>query len=258
MSVSVSNAESIEHIQKRIQDVYYSFDSTEYRSIIKSINWEIKQNSDNLVLQYYSAIANVNLCRIMYNNNRDEAHKAIVKATESTDILIRAIEDKSTIQSRFQIQIAYPEKVEFYALHSQAYGLRTGLELTTKIRCGKLAKATIEKAYELDSNNRKVLLVAAKHLMCTPTIFGGDKKESGRLLWKAINLKATSHYFKNKNGEELKYGLISWGETAELYAYLAQLEIFKGNPKTARKYMNKALEFENDYGYVLYDLEEQI
>jgi tetratricopeptide (TPR) repeat protein len=247
-------SENIEQIQKRIQDNYYSFDSTEYRSIIKSINWEIKKNSENKLLHYYFALANINLCRIIYNTNKDGAHSAIVKATESTDILIETIENNSN----FKNQIGGYGVVEFYALHSQAYGLRTGLELTTKIKWGRLAKSTIETAYKLDSNNRKVLLVAAKHLMCTPTIFGGDKNEAARLLWKAVNLKSSPHIFKNKNGENLNYGLVSWGEKAELYAYLAQLEVFKGNRKTAQKYMKKALELENEYGYVLYDLEEQL
>jgi tetratricopeptide (TPR) repeat protein len=254
LGFSDSYSETKASLNKRLQKEYYSFDSTEYRSILRSINWELKKTPDDFALHYYGAIAEMNLCRILYGTNKPKAKAAIESASKHADFLTKVIE---VPEKKKKLGIKKNEVAEVYALHSAIYGLRAGLDLLKKIKYGKIAQATIEKAHEMTPENPKVLLIGAKHLMCIPEMFGGDKERAEQLLNTALaNYSPGAALFKNVAGEK-QYKYIDWASHAELYAYLAQLELFRDNQTKAREYMNKALKYVPDYGYVLYDLELQ-
>ena len=241
-------------IQSALQSCYYSFETDEYYDILEKANSQLEQDTSNIFIHYYIAIANMNLCRIQYNEDKGLAHESIINASESIDVLVSQLEQSD----KFRDSLTQDAVVDIYALHSAIYGLRTGLELTNMIKYGRLAKNSIEKAYQLDSNNRKVLLIAAKHLMHTPKIFGGDKNRAHALLKKALKQKPKEVFFIDKQGNKLDYGLINWAAPAEIYAYLAQLEILWKHYDKANIYMSKSLKLEPDYGYILYDLKLQL
>lgn len=242
-------------INMRLQNAYYSFDSSEYRSIVKMIDGELRKAPNDFALHYYAAIAKMNLCRILYGSNKHGANKAITAASENVDYMKKKLDSPT---AKRKLNIGNNEAAEIYALHSAVYGLRTGLNLLKKIQYGKIAQETVEKAYKLAPENPKVLLIAAKHLMCIPDFFGGDKERSEEMLKKALrNYSPSPPAFKKADGSNADYSFIDWASTAEIYAYLAQLELFRGNEASARRYMNKALRYRADYGFVLYDLELQ-
>ena len=109
----------------------------------------------------------------------------------------------------------------------------------------KAEAVTLESGETLTAD----LLVAATHLMHTPEAFGGDKDKAEKLLKKGIKLNQ-----KQATKDSLT---ITWASDAELYAYLAQLEILRENKEKALEYMKKALKLCPEYGFVKNDLMPQ-
>ena len=138
-------------------------------------------------------------------------------------------------------------KTGVVAMISASYGKLSSLSILKAIFYGMNAKEFIEEAYKIDSNNPKVLIVAATHLMHTPEFYGGDKKRARELLNKIL-----------KSNNLISEKMINWGIEAEAYAYLAQLDILEGNFDNAKKNMKKSLELIPEYGFVKYDLEKQL
>jgi len=222
---------TVEFIKDSIDKYYYTFNYNKLEKILNEVNNNKAIANDDFITPYYRGVINYCLGRIYYNYNKENAYKKFELSLN--DFL--SIKDK--------------DNAEINALISAAYGKLSSLSVIKSLFYGVKAKDFIEKAYNLESDNTKVLIVAATHLMHTPSFYGGDKKRARELLNRIIS---------NKVGDYNKRKLINWGTVAEAYAYLAQLEILENHISEARANMKKALELVPYYGFVKYDLEKQI
>lgn len=135
------------------------------------------------------------------------------------------------------------ESEESYAMKSAIYGKKIGLSPIKGMFLGPKSESAIEEAYELNKNNPRVWIVDAIGKMHTPAFFGGDKEKSRELLEKSIE--------ELKTYEEKDSLMIHWG-SADAYAWLAELDIKEGKYEDAKKHIDKALEIEKNYGFVIY------
>ncbi len=214
-----------------IDQYYFSFNYKKLESIVSELdNIECSNNDDIFFINYYRGICNYCLGRIYYNYDKS---KAFTKFELGLNDFLKCNKIK--------------DDAEILAMISASYGKLSSLSIVKAFYYGLKAKNYIENAYEIDSNNPKVLMVAATHLMHTPAIYGGDKSKARLLLSKIFN-----------NTEYKSDTKINWANYAEANAYMAQLEILLDSTDIARKYMKKALEYYPKYGFVLYDLEKQL
>jgi len=214
-----------------IDTFYFSFNYKKLEEInIQLIEIEPKSTDDKFYKNYYQGIVNYCLGRIYYNYDKDKSFKKFENALEN-----------------FLECNQIKKDAEITAMISASYGKMSSLSILKAIFFGMNAKEFIEEAYKMEPNNPKILIVAATHLMHTPEFYGGNKKKARELLNKVLN--------SNEYNNETK---VNWGNYAEAFAYLAQLEILEGNKTEAIKYINKSLEFMPNYGFVKYDLEKQI
>lgn len=234
-SVIAANAQldSIDYFRKAIDSNYYSFDKEKLESIQNDLLRFREKHEDSIdICKYYSSVLHINLGKIYYNIDSDIAYNHF-------DFALSALREIET----------HEKDAEYMSLISCAYGKKSSLSSIRAIYFGISAKNSIVDAYELDTNSSQVLLIAATHLMHTPETFGGDKKQARKLLGQCLKLN------QDRDSSEAR---INWASNAEIYAYVAQLAILEENKEEAKKYMNKALALEPDYGFVLVDLKAQL
>ncbi len=218
---------------KEVNEAYYSFDAAKIRDLIKVSDKYIESNPKVYYGYYFNGILRYCLGRITFNIDGDSAYDYF---DTSLDMFEKAWEINKS-----------PESL---AMISAAYGKKSALSPLRAIFFGQKAKNRIYDAYILDSNNTKVILVAATHLMHVPGIYGGDKKKSRQMLEKCLIL--------NKKKKDNKQYELTWADDAEIYAYLAQIDILEEKFESARLNMKKSLNLKPNYGFVLVDLENQI
>lgn len=213
--------------------LYYLFDQKAYFNYLNKIDSLKEVYPKNAYVFYYSGLARLNLGKILYNPNPDKAYDLFA---ESVDDLIAS----------FEIE----KSQEVAALISSAYGKKSSLSGIKAVFWGMKSKSWIYDAYDFGGYNPKLNLIAATHLMHLPSFYGGDKKRARQMLEDAIKMNDTL-----ATQDTMK---IPWAKNAELYAYLAQLEILEEHPAEARKYMQLSLQLVPDYGFVKIDLENQL
>ncbi|MDX9789700.1 MAG: hypothetical protein WCZ17_04995 [Candidatus Kapaibacterium sp.] len=225
---------SIVELRDSINKYYYSFDEFKLREFIVKTDKLLSEAEENKhILQYYSGTLRYCYGRVIYNKNRDKAYEIF---DESLDLFIDAWEENNN--------------PIYLAMQSAAYGKKSALSPLRAIFFGQKAKNRIYDAFNLDSNSSKILLVAATHLMHIPSFYGGDKDKARRLLLKCLELN------KQKITKDI-YEL-DWASDAEIYAYLAQIDILEDNLDSAEKYIQAALNLKPNYGFVKIDLRNQI
>ncbi len=223
--------EDLLSIKQKIDTAYYSFDNKMLEKLLSNAK-KIKQKYPNSWLpDYYSGILSLQIGKILYVPNSDLAYSYFEQALD----YFENIKDTSA---------------EILALISSTYGKLSSLSTLSAIYYGIKAKSKIIEADNIEKENVKVLLIAAIHLMHTPKVFGGDKIWAEKLLKKSLKIN-------NKKRTVDKY-LINWASNAEIYAYLAQLEILRNNKVKAKEYINKSLKLKPNYGFVIYDLTRQL
>lgn len=232
-SAGQNNDNEIKKLKDRINEKYFSFDTNEWKTLLKTAINLKKSNPIDWRINYYSGLICHQLGKIMYVPNSEQAYDYFDK---SIDYLLEAKKVNYT--------------AEIAALLSSAYGKKSSLSTLKAIYFGLKAKDYIYEANSLEKSNPKVLLIAAIHLMHTPESFGGDKKWAEELLNRALKL--------NYKHRKLDEDAVIWATEPEIYAYLAQLEILKGNEQKARLYIDKALKLFPDYGFILNDLIPQM
>lgn len=215
-------------LKSKIENNYHTFDAKIHQNLINALIIAKKDLPIDKFL-YLKAFEDHTLGKIIYNSDPE-------KALECFDRSISALEDLIIID----------KKAEYLALLSSALGKKASLSSLTAVYWGIKSKNRFFESYELDSTNKKVLLIAAIHLMHLPKVYGGDKIKSERLLLKCLEIK--------QNDTES----ISWANNEEIYAYLAQLEILRKNKKLAQFYISKAIESKENYGFVIFDLIPQL
>ncbi len=219
-------------LKKKIYSNYYTFDTEQLLPLLRKAD-SINNETRDWHAYYYSGMLNIILGKIYYTKDENKAYDYFDEAIEK-------------LKKANEIH----ESSEILTLLSCAYGKKASLTGISAFFLGLKAKEKIEDAYENDKNNPKIYLIAATHLMHLPKALGGSKQKAENYLSKALRLN-------NKYSENDKL-ILKWAEDAEIYAYLAQLEILKENTAGAETYMQKALELVPDYGYVLYDLTPQL
>lgn len=234
--LSLLNAEENEfgELKKKVDKLYYSFDSKKLINTLNQIQMIKRKYSNKWQYDYYSAVLCIQIGKILYLPKPDEAYDYFDRSLDYLNKIKKVHTDE-----------------EILALISAVYGKMSSLSTIKAIYFGLKAKNLIYEAAKIDSNNSKVLLIASIHLMHTPESFGGDKEWAEELLKRALKLLYKENRKENPNS-------IEWGKDAEIYAYLAQLEILKKNKIKAELYIDKALKLIPDYGFVLKDLIPQL
>ncbi len=233
LSNLTADGKDLQSLKKKIEDCYYTFDTGRLESVLKEVTASNAKNSHDWHYDYYEAILRIQLGKIYYLPNSKLAYSHFDK---SIDCLLRA-KEKS-------------KNPEIATLLSCAYGKKSSLAPIKAIYFGIKAKDYIYEAHSGKFENAKLYLTAAIHMMHTPESFGGDKKKARNYLNKCLQL--------NRTYRESDPYVISWAENAEVYAYMAQLDILLGNKESAGKYMKKSLELQPDYGFVKIDLQNQL
>lgn len=221
-----------DQLRSEINSSYYTFNTSTLELLLSECEKGVKKN-DDWIWKYYAGLLHYNLGKIYYIPNPDKAYDHFDVAVDYFD---ECVESNPS-----------PENI---ALLSASYGKKSSLNSLYAIVYGIKAKNRIVDAYNIDKDNPKVLLIAATHLMHTPAAFGGDKDKAELFLKKALKILNEGYKFKAES--------VIWGDKPEILAYLAQLEIIKGNFEEARKYMQDALTIIPDYGFVKIDLKDQI
>lgn len=228
--ISDEYSEKLQLIKHKINQNYYTFDYSALRVILNDAA-KLEKEQSSWQLDYYSGMLNLLMGKIIYNRDKDAAYSHF---------------DSSIIH--FESSYNNNKSAEIAALLSSAYGKKSSLSIINAFFLGMKAKNWIYKANDLTKNSPKINLIAATHLMHLPEFYGGDKEKAELLLKKSLKIEA-----QNENEWCLK-----WGEAPELYAYLAQLEVLRNNEKQADYYIKKALEYIPEYGFIKYDLKNQL
>lgn len=231
-SIEPSNI-TLKSIKDSIDLYYHTFDTLALAKIVKSCDSFIAQYPRSYYLNYYSGVLKMNLGKIYYNIDSDYAYRLFTQSVDNLHIA------ESTNRT-----------AEICALLSAAYGKRSSLAGLNAIFLGMKAKSWIFDASDLDKYNAKINLVAATHLMHLPSFYGGDKDKARKLLNDAFKI--------NKKNQATDSLALKWADDAEIHAYLAQLEILENKPEKARYHMDEALKSRPKYGFVLYDLTQQL
>lgn len=226
---SNDNNDELLSVKNMIEKNYYTFNDGKLENILEQCN---QIPVDNWQKHYYQGFLHLMIGKIIYNKDEDRAFDHFDKSVE-----------------HFEDAFQKNKNAEIAALLSAAYGKKSSLSGINAIFLGIKAKNSIVDAHKIDDNNSKVYLVAATHLMHLPEIYGGDKNQAEEMLFKAIKL--------NENRIKNKW-FIDWAENAEIYAYIAQLQVLKKNYSKAEKYIKKALKIVPNYGFIEHDLKKQM
>lgn len=225
-------AKNLLEIKDKIETNYYSFNTTSHLEIIDLLN---NLNDTKDIKYYYLAFQYHTLGKIIYNDNPDLALEYFEKSIEFIEIAIKHIsKENKTLLS------------EFYAIQSSALGKKSSLSGLTAFYWGLKSQTAYTNAYDTDSTNRKVRLIGAIHLMHVPEVLGGDKMKAKKVLHNLLNKTNIT-----KNKYELK-----WSEKAEIFAYLAQIDILY--KKKQSQYIDSALYYQPNYDFVKKDLMKQL
>lgn len=223
-------SQRLQSIKQRIEENYYSFNYDVLNNISEDAEKTAKSES-SWQINYYRGLLNLMMGKIIYNKDKDAAYSHFEKSVNH-------------LENAFKMN----ENAEIAALLSSAYGKKSSLSIINAFFLGIKAKNWIYKANDLTVNSAKINLIAATHLMHLPEFYGGDKNKAEALLKKSLKITE-----KNENE-----WFIKWADTPEIYAYLAQLEILRNNPKQAEFYINQAIIIIPDYGFINYDLKVQL
>lgn len=218
-------------IKSEIEKNYYSFDTSNHYNIINLL--EAKKSKDDII-HYYMAFEYHTLGKIIYNQNSSLAFQCFEKSIANIEQAI------SKIQSENKDLLP-----EFYAIYSSALGKKSSLSGLSAFYWGIKSQSAFDTAFQLDSLNAKVRLIGAIHLMHVPEILGGDKEKAKKVLNKLLKARKITNN---------KYELI-WAEKAEIFAYLAQIDILKGAKQS--KYIDSAYKYQPNYDFIKLDLLKQ-
>ena len=219
----------LSEIKLEIEKNYYSFDLSKHNKIIK----DLKKIGDSEIRNYYLSFEYHTIGKIIYNDDNSKA----LKCFENSIVLI----EKAIKQNPKTELLA-----EYYALLSSSLGKKSSLSGLSAFYWGLEAKKAFDNAFNLDSNNSKVRFIGAVHLMHVPEILGGDKNKARNVLKSLLVRKQN-----NINPNEL-----NWVEKAEIFAYLAQIDILENKSKSV--YIDSALYYEKNYDFVKIDLKRQM
>jgi len=224
---------NLSELKSAIDSAYYTFDKKLLKELLSAANKLSPVAADKSTLYCFQGILTIQLGKIYYNIDTDSAYDYF---DQSIDYLNMAYEIRKT--------------AEVAALLSSSYGKKSALSPVRAFYFGYKANHWIHIADTLEKESPKVFLVAAIHLMHTPEVFGGDKSRSESLLKNALTIV--------KQNKAIDTNEIDWAGKAEIFAYLAQLEILRENKIKAKKYIKKALSIKPDYGFVKFDLIPQL
>jgi tetratricopeptide (TPR) repeat protein len=179
---------------------------------------------------YYLACADYRIC-IMYINQKEDN-----LASDYLEEGIKHLEESIELNSNFS---------ESYALLASLLGFKIGLKWYLGITLGPKVGSYFERALQIDSLNPRTYLLLGISKYNTPKMFGGgmDKAESN--LIKAIQL-----YGINSPPDSL---LPTWGHE-EAYAWLGKVYMEKKEYEKAQIQFEKAMEIKPGYGWVKYQL----
>ena len=175
------------------------------------------------------------------------AHYNYGRAEEQKGYL--AGDDKGALLDHLNLAIEHMEKstekkkdfADAYALMASFTGIKAGLQRLKAMFLGPKADRLMDKAYELEPNNPRVVLMRAISDLNKPKFFGGDKERAMQGLKKAQELAAA---------EKLSDPTLpSWGEP-HAHAWMGSAQMSQGDYAAAKISLEKALSLEPNYGWV--------
>ena len=219
---------NIKQLKTEIETAYYSFDTKLLYALIKKAQNLNKEKPEDWIPDYYCGILNYVIGKVIYEPEPDKAYNCFKESLNYFD----KVKDKNDVS-------------EIRAMISANYGKLASLSTIKALYYGLKAKNYIYDAYNMDKNNSKVFLVAATHLMHIPEEFGGDKEKSRKFLMHCLEIN------KKRKKDEV---YIDWALNAEIYAYLAQLELLQGKKQEGLNWCQKALEILPNYSFIKFGL----
>ncbi len=130
---------------------------------------------------------------------------------------------------------------EAYALKSSCYGIKISFAPLKGIILGPKASNLTSKAKELAPENPRVALIDAIGTYSTPSLFGGGKDKGLEKMKHAAEL-----FERWEDADSLQP---DWGKE-EVYAWIGNAYLKRGETILARKAYEKALEINPNYGWV--------
>lgn len=138
-----------------------------------------------------------------------------------------------------------PTFADGWVLLSTAYAHKISVRPLKVIGLSRKFHRAMDKAFELEPNNPRVILLGGIMDYFLPSIAGGDKERAEQRLNKAALLLAEeniTHPFRP-----------SWGHD-EAHARLGIVYMDRGDLEDARKAFERALEINPEYGWVMHEL----
>jgi tetratricopeptide (TPR) repeat protein len=179
---------------------------------------------------YYLAYVDYRIC-IMYTSQKDD-DSALDYLEEGVKHLERSID-------------LNPKFSDSHSLLASLFGFKIGFHWYLGMTLGPKSGSYFEKALQMDSLNPRTYLLLGISKYNTPKMFGGGMDKAETNLIKAIQL-----YGRISPTDSL---LPTWGHE-EAYAWLGKVYMEKKEYEKAQIQFEKALEIKPGYGWVKYQL----
>lgn len=179
---------------------------------------------------YYLAYVDYRIC-IMYTSQKDDDF-----ALDYLEEGIKHLERSINLNPNFS---------DSHSLLASLFGFKIGFHWYLGMTLGPKSGSYFEKALQMDSLNPRIYLLLGISKYNTPKMFGGGMDKAETNLIKAIQL-----YRINSPTDSL---LPTWGHE-EAYAWLGRVYMEKKEYEKAQIQFEKALEVKPGYGWVKYQL----
>lgn len=221
-----SMPEQLKVLKTQIQEATYKENIEEIASIRDALKEFLSTSTESEKHwgYYYAALANYRLASLQQDKiSEKEKDKLLSQSVEWLDQSIS--HDKNF--------------AEAYALKSSALGLMID-GMFEGMRLGKTASNAMEKAYELAPDNPRVIMLDGIGKLYTPSMFGGGADNALEKFKKA----------EEKFHEQSRDGPVNWGQ-AEIYGWLAEAYLEKGNKTAAAQAIEQGLTIAPSFKWLL-------
>lgn len=212
-------------LKKEIERMHYEYDLKRSETIRGKAERFLKMNPDSWYAHYYMAFIYDHLGTLNMVEDEDKADDYFDLALDYLDTAL-----------------GMKDFEDGYSLRSSVYGKKIGISPMKGMFLGPRSNNAVDDAYDVSRDNPRVWIIEAIGKMYTPSMFGGDKERSRKLLVKSE--KALKNYVESDSL------MITWGK-ADVYAWLSELSVLEEKFEDARRFADQALDLEPNYGHVL-------
>lgn len=209
-----------------IEDAYYTDNKAELEAQIERLKPLTKSAYYSWYAHYYISFCHNHISMLTLESNEEESSINMEAALENVEIALDA-----------------KESAELYVLLISIMGKKIELGPSIlRLPRGLQTLEYMDKAKELAPNMPGVVFEDAHVTMHTPEKLGGGKAPAKRLLLKVVELL--------KDYESPDPFLLNWHQEADVFAWLAFVEMELGNMDEAKKYLDMAVQERPDHAFV--------